>query len=245
MKLFRSISALFIMMVSLRRFNPKKQFRNKRVAIIGAASSILQEEKGDYIDNFDIVIRINKAGCTNYKIHKLFSGEKCTHLFHSFYENEFSGGGPLEWDHLNALGIKKVINPNNSIKGLITHLNFYKRHLKFYRTYILKARAYSEINEHLEGWIPTVGFSAIISALKSPCREIYLTGFTFFKSSYIDNYRDDLVDMDKNEAHIKKQGLHNPDLEFEIFKKEVYSSTCKKVTLDKELQRLLAVNSTL
>jgi hypothetical protein len=227
------------MLVSLRIFNAKKAFKNKRVAIVGAANSTFDEKGGDFIDSFDIVIRINKAAQTWEKKNSVYLGSKFTYLFHSFYENEFSGGGKIDFEKFERLGIKKLINPNYTNQGLKAHINFYKRHLKVKRTYMLAPRLTKNIKEAIDGYIPTVGFSALMALLLSDCKEIYITGFTFFKSPYAKGYRDNLIDLEKNKAHLEYQGIHKPDLEFIAFKKQLNLTSCRHVKMDKVLAALI------
>lgn len=243
MKLIKVIYAFFLMIFSLKIFNPKKEFKNKRIAIIGPADSAFAEKNGALIDAYDIVIRINKAPHSWDPEKADYIGSKFTYLFHSFYENNFSGGGPIDWAYFETLGIEKVINPNYTKKGLYTHLNFFKRHLKFRKTYLLSKKSYRVLSLDLQGFIPTIGYSAIASVLQSDCREIFITGFTFFKTPYAKGYRKDLEDPEANLKHIKNQGLHNPGLEFEAFKNALKLSPCGNIQFDKELQRLLKTAS--
>ena len=243
MKLIKAIYAFFLMIFSLKIFNAKKEFKNKRIAIIGAADSAFAEKNGELIDGFDIVIRINKAPQYWDTEKTYYIGSKFTYLFHSFYENNFSGGGAIDWEYFDALGIEKVINPNHTKKGLYTHLNYFKRHNRFRKTYLLSKENYSVLSNDLEGFIPTVGYSALAVVLQSDCQEIFITGFTFFKTPYAKGYRTELEDPEANRKHIINQGLHNPDLEFEAFKNALKISPCGNIHFDKELQRLLKKES--
>jgi len=243
MKLIKGIYALFLMIFSLKIFNPKKEFKNKRIAIIGAADSAFVEKNGTFIDGFDIVIRINKAPHTWDPEKADYIGSKFTYLFHSFFENNYSGGGPIDWEYFDKLGIEKVINPNFTKKGLHTHINYYKRHLLFRKTYLLSQKSYCNLRRELREFVPTVGFSALLAALQSPCKEIFISGFTFFKTPYAKDYRGELEDPEANKKHIEDQGLHNPDLEFEAFKSALKNSPCGNIHFDKELQKLLKTGS--
>ena len=150
-----------------------------------------------------------------------YIGSKFTHLYHSFFENSYSGGGPIDWEYFDRLGIEKVINPICSRKGLAAHLNYYKRHHSARETYLLSRNTYNDLGNELKTYTPTVGFSALMSVLQAECKEVYITGFTFFQTPYAEGYRDHLLKKEANEQHIKKQGLHNPDLEFEVFKNKL------------------------
>lgn len=239
MRLFQFLYAKFRMLISLRDFNPKKEFYNKRIAVVGAADSLLENKNGKLIDSYDIVVRINKAPHSWSIETSDYLGTKFTYLYHSFFENDFSGGGEINWELYQKLGIKKVINPNHTILGLKSHLNYYKRNSKFHKTYILSKDSSKSISKNLNGFIPTVGFSALLSVLQSGCKEIFITGFTFFKTPYIDGYRDSLQNIEVNNDHILTQGLHDPTKEFIAFKKALRLSPCENIKFDSKLQEIL------
>ena len=231
------------MIFSLKIFNAKNEFKNKRVAIIGAADSAFADANGSFIDGFDIVIRINKAPHSWNKEQAKYIGSKFTYLFHSFYENEISGGELIDWEYFDKLGIEKVINPNHTKKGFQAHLNYYKRHFLSRKTYMLSQKNYRVLSNNLNGFVPTVGFSALAAVMLSNCREIFITGFTFFKTPYAKGYRPHLEDPLANRKHLKDQGLHNPNLEFEAFKTFLKRSPCENISLDKALIKLLKTES--
>ena len=68
-------------------------FNNKRIAIVGPASSALENENGFLIDGFDYVVRINKALITWNTENEKFLGTRTDILFHNFHENFDRGGG--------------------------------------------------------------------------------------------------------------------------------------------------------
>lgn len=244
MKLLKDIYAGLLMLSTLRVFDPGKEFRGKRIAIVGAADSAFDEKNGKFIDRHDIVIRINRAPYSWNREKSEYIGSKFTFLYHSFYENNYSGGGPIDWDYFDRLDIDKVINPINSRKGLRTHLSYYKRNHSARTTYILSRPYYKELQKDLGEYVPTVGFSALMTVLRTDFKELYITGFTFFKTSYADGYRDHLLRKEDNQQHIAKQGLHNPEHEFEVFKKEIQLVQAKKqVAFDKRLSTLLESRS--
>ncbi|PRX43496.1 glycosyltransferase family 29 protein [Salegentibacter salegens] len=217
MKLLNTIKGLWLLFFSTKIFHPENVFKGKRVAVIGAADSAFEKENGAYIDSFDLIVRVNKAPHSWSAEKAKFIGNRTDVLFHSFYENLESGGGPIDLELYAKQGINYIVNPNFNSKGLWTHLNYYKRNLNDNLTYIL-SRSFSEKNtKNFDKWIPTVGFSALNTILNSKCKEVYITGFTFFKTPYAADYRNQLTDMEANKEHIRDQGLHNPDLELKEF----------------------------
>ena len=234
-----TLRGLALLGTSTKIFRPQNVFKNKRVAVIGAADSAFENEMGSYIDDFDLVVRVNKAPHSLSREKFKFLGSRTDVLFHSFYENKESGGGPIDFELYEKQGIKFIVNPNFNKKGLITHLNYYKRNLNNKTTYFLSRAFYDQITANFGKVIPTVGYYALITLLKSECKEIYISGFTFFKTPYANDYRDHLLDMKENQKHIKKQGIHDPDLEFSLFKKELEKTNCSKVLMDRTLTAIL------
>lgn len=225
---------------NLQVFRPEEVLKGKRVAVFGAAASALEEENGAYIDEFDVVVRVNKALHTWRPEQQKFIGQKTDVLFHSFFENESSGGGPINLEHYGKFGLQYLVQPLNSWKGLRAQLNFYKRHLQPVESYVLSKENYRAMKKDFGEWLPTTGFAALHSVLTSPCSEIYISGFTFFKTPYVQGYRDHLLKDEANKAHIKEQGLHNPELEFELFKQLMGRTSCAKVTCDAALSGLIS-----
>lgn len=227
------------MLLSTKIFRPEDVFKGKRVAVIGAADSAFEKENGDYIDSFDIIVRVNKAPHSWSPEKAKFIGSRTDVLFHSFYENTDSGGGPIDFELYDRQGIKFIVNPNHNNKGLRTHLNYFKRNLNNKITYFLPHRFYKKMTGNFGKIIPTVGYSALYTVLNSECKEVYITGFTFFKTPYANDYRDHLKDMKANENHLKKQGIHDPDLEFELFKKELNKRESGHINMDARLLVIL------
>jgi len=227
------------MLFSTKIFHPEDVFKGKRVAVIGAADSAFEKENGDYIDSFDVIVRVNKAPHSWSPEKAKFIGRRTDILFHSFYENSDSGGGPIDFELYEQQGIKYVVNPNHNIKGLGTHLNYYKRNLNNKITYLLPRRFYEKMTVDFGKIIPTVGYSALYTVLNSKCKEVFITGFTFFKTPYANDYRDHLKDMKANENHLRKQGIHDPDLEFELFKKELNKRESGHIHMDARLLGIL------
>ncbi len=104
MKLLNSIKGLWLMFIFTKKFHHEDVFKGKRVAVIGAADSAFEKENGEYIDQFDYVIRINKAPYSWLEKNEKYTGKKTDIWFHSFFENEESGGGPLSLKYLSNEG---------------------------------------------------------------------------------------------------------------------------------------------
>lgn len=239
MRLLNTLKALYIGINSTKIFKPSKVLKNKSVVVIGAADSAFEEKNGNFINSFDYAIRINKAPHSLSAEKKPFIGYKTDILFHSFYENNESGGGPIDFNLYKQQGLKYLVNPNHSANGLRTHLTYFKRNLSNRVTYLLPRTFYKKMVKDFGSWIPTIGYSALYTVLNANCKEVYITGFTFFKTPYADDYRDHFKDIDVNNSFIEKQGIHNPDLELQEFITTLDKSNASKVRLDKALENIV------
>jgi hypothetical protein len=240
-KVYKAIFGLFLSFSYAKVFD-LSLFHGKRVAVIGSAASAFDEEMGAYIDTFDYVIRINKAPYALNEQNKIYLGTKTDILFHSFYENTHSGGGPLDVVLFNSMGIQYLITPRNTYQGWRLIFNFYKKYLHRYAVYMLPRDFYKNMMEDFGIWKPTMGYCALYTIINSNFSECYLTGFTFFRTPYASGYRDELINMDKNKEHIKSQGIHDPDLEFELFIKSLKENNHKNIKMDTQLTAICSAS---
>jgi hypothetical protein len=239
MKYLKAFLGFLILPFNLRFFNPLSVFKNKRIAIIGAANSAFDNKNGQYIDGFDIIIRINKA-IVNWDVkNEEYIGRKTNILFHNYYENEDSGGGKLDFSLFKNRGIEYVINPNSNLSSVRLNYNFYKKYLNFNKTHILKPSLYKKMIVPFGVLKPTMGYAALWCVLNSNFKEVFITGFTFFKTPYSKGYRDHLVDMTNNSKHIEDQGIHDPDLEFQEFLKLIKEERNSQVLMDRQLKAII------
>jgi hypothetical protein len=239
-KSYHFIYGFFLFIWFSRKLDLNRIFKDKRIAIVGAASSASGTGKGAYIDGFDLVIRINKAPqlLKNNK-GTVDIGSKADILFHSFFENEQSGGGVLDVKMFDSLGIRFIVNPIAAYSGYRVIFNFYKKYLLHRITYRTDKRTYQQLVLDLKGFQPTIGFCALKACLESEFSELFITGFTFFKTAFADGYRDDIKESKDVRNFIKKAGLHNPDLEFEFFLKLLQENAQKNIVMDDTLTSIV------
>ncbi|UII23876.1 glycosyltransferase family 29 protein [Fulvivirga ligni] len=245
MRYLKALFGLWIMPFRIRFFNPKKIFLNKRVAVVGPADSTHDDENGDIIDSYDVVIRMNKALVTWNPKNQKYLGTRTDVLFHNFYENMNSGGGgPLDWEIFKGHGVKYLIQPRFDKEGWRLMFNYFKKYLNTKNSiYLFSHKNYSNIVGQFDKYHPTRGFYALSAALESNCKEVFITGFTFFKTPYAEGYRDNIRDMKENEKHIQNQGLHNVDLEYNNFLKLLQNTPIKNVKVDKKLYAIIKSDS--
>ena len=238
-KLINHINGLQAFHQKVENFDSKKEFKGKKVAVIGAADTIYNKENGKYIEEFDIIVRVNRAPHSWKASDEKFLGKRIDILYHSFFENDKSGGGKIDQKLFKNFGIRKIVNPNNNKIGRTAQLNFYKRHGSYLTTYLLSKDQSENIYDRFKGKLPTIGFYALASALLAETKELYISGFSFFRTGYVDGYRDDLNNAKANKKHIETQNLHDPDLEWFVFIEILKDSPSKKIILDDYLTNLI------
>lgn len=222
------------------------QLKGKRIAIIGPADSVFKEKRGKYIDQFDFVVRINKSPIViQENLFPEYLGQKTDILFHSFYENPKSGGGPLDFDLFLSLGIRYVINPMTGYWGLKFSHNFYKKYLRGESVFRVPFRLYKGLLKTFSPHRPTTGFYALKFVLESDFSELYISGFTFFKTPYVSGYRDHVREVDANKVFMKQENQHNPDLEFRQFLLLLEKHRFKRIILDSTLKEIIESDSNL
>lgn len=244
MKYLKALYGLVLMLLRLRTLQ-YDLLKGKRVAIVGPAPSATGTGLGDYIDKFDVVIRLNKAPYQLIKgMYKEDIGTKFDILMHSYLENELSGGGKLDFSLYEQLGIQYVVNPIPTKFGKRLIFNFYKKYIKPSKTYIVPSGEFKRMVERFGQYRPTTGFGALFFLLNSPLQELYITGFTFFKTAtYAAGYRDHLMDSKANDDHIKQTKQHDPDLEYTVFTELLREKhNLERVIVDAELARILAAD---
>lgn len=197
-------------------------FKDKRVAIVGGADSVLKEKLGEYIDGFDIVVRINK-GVEIIESQYEYAGKKTDVLFHSFCEApSHLGGTPITPELWKVHNVKKILYARtyrlgrNNCLDFLTFLNNSKRKIKFSQLpddLYLKNLAAVQPN----GNEATVGFSAINTVISCQPKELYITGITFFKTPHNTAYRSISEEVMDNAMKVEKH--HDVDAEYQYVKK--------------------------
>lgn len=216
-------------------------FKDKRVAIIGGADSVLQKKLGEYIDNFDVVVRTNK-GVEIIEKQQEFVGTKTDFLFHAFYVKEnCDGSSPITVELWNKNKVGKVIYAYNyacsdyALSNLLYFLRTTKCKYKF--TQVTKGLYDKNVKAILPPSGPTTGLIAINTVFNCQPKEIYITGFTFYKTSNNKLYRN-MSEERMNQVMTKD---HNAELEY-IYVKKLYEENKNMIKVDDVLYKIFLTN---
>jgi len=239
---FRKLQAKYYSKKLIYSFD-EDWFKDKRVAIVGGADSVLKERKGDYIDGFDVVVRINK-GIDVIDQQKEFVGTKTDFLFHAFFDNiNDIGRSPITIDLWKKHNVKNLIYSSNhtcSKKAMYNFLNFVRKTNAKYRCTELTPELYHKNNEAIAPFWPTTGFIAINTVVNCNPKELYITGITFFKTPHNTAYRSESIE-DFQKMFQGNAGNHNPDAEYRYLK-SLYSTPGSFLSVDKTLEKIIATN---
>lgn len=238
-KLYRALRGFVLMLRFTKRFD-KGILANKRIAIVGPASSAYNTGRGEFIDSFDYIVRVNKAPhLVATQKWTIDIGSRTDILFHSFFENEETGGGKLDFSLYEKQGVKYIINPIAAYPGYRVTFNFYKKYLSKRVVYSLDKGWYKKLVASLDGFRPTIGISSLSYILESDFSELYITGFTFYKTPFGEGYRDHMKEGHKALSVIKEAGLHDPEKEFEAFCNTFKKNRAKNIIVDETLKSIL------
>ena len=214
----------------------KKFVENKTVAIVGPAKSIIGTGKGETIDKFDIVIRLNKALPLPMNISKDI-GTKTTIIYNSLNVSDYPGQNILDTNLYKQYGVKFVCcsYPYNGVfvNDINNYINRYQFDIPF--RCIEHGKYYAFENKIKTR--PYTGTSAIMDILSYKVKALYITGIDFYNTPYYAQYRNI---SEKRLSGLRSNGIHNAysQMEYLLYK----SLTDTRVMLDQKLQKLLYNN---
>ena len=217
-------------------------FKGKRVAVVGGADSVLKQQAGSYIDEFDVVVRINK-GVEAIVTQREYVGTRTDVLFHCFYVRENDpGSSPITIDLWKKHDVRQLIFSHNYTRSRYSLSNF----LYFLR--LTKGRVrFAQVPPKLYGanwnvtrpYGPTTGFIAINTIFNCQPKELYITGITFFKSPH--NTANRAGTPDSYHKMFSAHKSHNPEAEYQHVK-SLYLKHPDIIRPDKVLEQIMKTN---
>jgi len=214
--------------------------KDKRVAIVGPSSLLVGSNQGEYIDSFDVVIRQSR----NYFIpdHLQKDMGSRTDVVFSSLNDVYDKGHYGTGIYFPINKMKKKIkwlamaapNVGERIKRFKKKIN--KGRIPVYVVdYDWRLKICEEIGRHTSNGIITLCDTA-----KYDFRELYITGFTFYKMKDVNGwyyYKEYKPDPTKNKGKKKNRG-HDFNAEFDYFKKHIWRSK-NNIICDNILERIL------
>ena len=232
----------------IKNFKNQKNYgeflKNKRVVIVGPADYVSSLNINSLINNYDLIVRVNKGLKQQGKNN---SGDRTDILYH-VVNTHIENGGPLD---LKFKGHLRFVHPildlyeNTSFKNIGTIRDFFQifedkktfNHIKNNFSVVNKNK-YIEMEKMLKSR-PNGGVGAILDLLNFDIKELYITGFTLFQTNYCKNYRESVDGISGNTSELalkrmKKSSHHNQKNTALVFRDYILKN--KKVKFDKILE---------
>jgi hypothetical protein len=178
--------------------NIRKFFKGKRVAIIAPSPSVRENQNGDEIDKYDIVVRVNKNWKYSPELNK-YVGTR-TDIVYNCINPDPECGGNIDFDYVKnnlkyiAISVP-IINDQRHRDHMFHNNNVINKYRQFLvnnngrvNYYVVNNKLYNTYDNTLKSR-PNTGFMAILDILSYDIKELYIKGFTFFKDGYLSNYR--------------------------------------------------------
>jgi hypothetical protein len=208
--------------------------KDKTIALVGPAPTITGSKQGGFIDQFDVVIRLNKALPVPEDIAK-DTGTRCDILYNCL-NTDPECGGTITKEMIE--GVKWVACPYPRYGSFESDVEkFVKWNTKQRpRTdfHVIDSNFYNSLEAHI-GTRPNTGIGTILDILSFDVEVLYVTGFTFFKGGYHKDYRG------YSEEHVMnfmaKYGKHSQEPQIELMKK-IYASD-DRLSVDAPLEKIL------
>ena len=232
--------------------------KNKRIALIGPSQSVEGTLMGEYVDSFDVVIRMIRPSNITFLIPDRLKQDIGTRVDVVYSNFDIPSCPNLSYfNYLKEHGVKYV----NSTRH-IQEIPFYPQ---IKNNIIASDMLYNNPStEKYTGWSsslkssPHSGFCILFDILSFDIKELYILGYSFYKDlavpewlshngmnkeTYIsDVAQDEIHGEDVSEiddiSNWTQEVIHNNKKEFIYFKKEILLKD-KRVTLDDSIKKFL------
>lgn len=162
---------------------------NKTVALIGPAESITNTNKGHIIDQFDVVVRLNKSLPLPEHLSKDI-GTKTNILYNSLNTSDFPGENKFSNSFLKQFDIHFLVCPypfeiDLFQKDILHYIQRSKFEIPFR---CISLKNYKQLENSLQTR-PFTGICAIVEMLSYPIKYLYISGLDFYYTKYYQSYR--------------------------------------------------------
>lgn len=206
--------------------------KNKRVAIVGPAPSVIGSKQGEEIDSYDIIVRINKALPIPENL-KSDIGSKTNVLFNCLNTSPDNGG----YLHIPMLiqELDWIASPYAAIRPFDEDIRRFNNQLSGRLPFFVPETSWYLNIANEMGTRPNSGVLAILNCVNFEPSELYITGFTFFKGGYYKEYRQ--LNEQQVMSRMAQHGNHKQEPQIEYFKK--YIAKKPFIKMDKALIEVL------
>jgi hypothetical protein len=206
----------------------------KCIALIGPAQSIIGTKKGPIIDQFDLVVRLNKSLPLPANL-KEDIGTKTDIIYNSLNITDFPGQNNLSPRLYKKYDVKFICSPypfNHQIfkQDILNYVQRYKFEIPLKVMNDFKFRNF----ERSLGTRPYTGTCAIMDLLSYPIKYLYISGLDFYQTKYYSEYRHATKESLK---HTKNGIIHQAKPQLDYLKHVALLDS--RIILDEFLDNLL------
>jgi len=231
----------------------KKTIEGKRVAIVGPSPHLVGKSLGAYIDNFDLVCRVNNLPPTN--LSKDY-GHRTDILFHNtgsifldHFKSQMTKDERYKKLKLVYCPVIKAVGSDN-IRSIIKHgyspvsENFPKINIYNLPFKAIDVEAYARYFTAIRAE-PNCGFMAIIMLSSNYLSNLFITGFSFYaqgiqaKDSYVEGHR---YIFDGYDSSLVGEASHPQKPQIAFFKNFIMKRYSNEIIVDSYLNNLLSLS---
>jgi len=203
------------------------------IALVGPSKSILGRKLGEYIDGFDLIVRLNKALPVPEKRFQDI-GSRTDILYNSLNTSDFPGENRLEINFLKNHKVRYVCGSYPNIhpfqKDIINFMSMNRGQIPFRH---IDLELFMKMENILQTR-PYTGMCAIVDLLKFNIKSLFITGLDFYATSYYSEYR--VMDSDETKKK-QKNNIHEAKPQINLLR--VLALTDSRIILDKVLDTIL------
>lgn len=201
---------------------------------MGLAQSLEELKIGDLIDSYDVVIRVNCDPKIFLGKEELF-GSKTDGLYSSFFDDLTFLFTPEFFN--NDIQFISTCLPNRSPynENLARFEALFLQRQPQFKFYKCDDQNYENFKREMNTR-PNTGVATIFDLLRFDFKELFITGFTFFKDGYIENIRPWKTEEEAFKK-IHREGVHEIEPQRKFLKDQYLSND--KIKVDPILKEIL------
>jgi len=212
-----------------------KYLNDKSIIIVGPSPYMLNEERGQWIDSHDVVIRMNKSFPVSENHHK-YIGSKTNirwHCMNTYHRH----GGPYYINEMKEDNVDWLCSqfPNNLDYFHNDHLKFEEENKETINFHTWNDLEQYLTYHHFLGTRMNTGTACLLDLLNYNFKSIQVTGITFFREGWIDGYKD--KDYKTTNDKSIQFGNHAMAPQIKLFK--LINDNVDNVNFDKEIISIL------
>ena len=178
--------------------------KDKKVIVVGPSPSLEGSGKGNEIDGYDIIVRINKAFPVETGLESDIGTRTDIH-YHCLHTHP-ACGGPVFYDEMKSQNVFLSCPYGKYVRPFHDDINKFEKENKKYNLpfHILNSEYYLEI-ANMVGTRANSGTLTLLDLLCYDLKELHITGFTWFRDGWRKSYKDHCEIFGEEEGKRKRE----------------------------------------